>query len=147
MLGTKHISALILGSWTLALPAFAQAESQDDQLIEFQYKVQVPEIKASDLPVQIMVPLPPWNEQQSILSRSIDLKPDHAQNKVEIRKESTYGNEFWAWTIDKAQPEPTTVTFRYKVMRRFHSVGPWQKAEKLDYKVGETAPFQQFLKA
>lgn len=147
MFGNKIVSALALGSLTLAFPAFAKAESEDDQLIEFQYRVQVPEIKASDLPLQIMVPLPPSNDQQSIISRSIDLKPDPARNQIEIRKESTYGNEFWAWTIDKPQPNPTTVTFRYKVLRRFHSVGPWQKAEKLDYKVGETAPFQQFLKA
>jgi hypothetical protein len=147
MLRSLKINAWVLSSWALAFPAFAMAESQDDQLIDFQYKVQVPAIKTSDLPVQIMVPLPPTNDQQSVLSRSIDLKPDVAQNQVEIRKEATYGNDFWAWTIDKARPDPTTVTFRYKVLRHAHSVGPWQQTEKLDYKVGETAPYQQFLKA
>lgn len=136
-------TALSLGF--MAFPAYAEAPS--DQLIEFQYQVNIPAIKAEDLPLKIMVPLAPSNEQQSILARSIQSVPEGAALQSGIRKESTYGNEFWTWTIDKPSREPTSVTFTYKVLRHFHSAGPWQATTKMDYIAGEKAPYKRFLEA
>ncbi len=123
------------------------AADRTDRLIEFQYELQVPAVKAEDLPLVIMVPLAPSNEQQSILSRSIDSSPKDSIKGSEVKKEETYGNEFWSWTIDKPRTEATTVTFSYKVLRHFHSAGSWQAASKADYIAGEKAPYKRFLEA
>ncbi|WP_176736870.1 transglutaminase-like domain-containing protein [Oligoflexus tunisiensis] len=139
----KCLIIFLLGFFTLS----AQAVDRADRLIEFQYQVHVPALKAEDLPLVIMVPLAPSNEQQSVLARSIESSPRQTITGSEVRKEPTYGNEFWAWTINSPRSEPTTVTFRYKVLRHFHSAGPWQAATKHDYKPGEKAPYQRFLEA
>ncbi len=123
------------------------AADRTDRLIEFQYELQVPPVKAEDLPLVIMVPLAPSNEQQAVLSRSIDSSPRDSIKAAEVKKEETYGNEFWAWTIDKPRTEATTVTFRYKILRHFHSSGSWQGASKADYLAGEKAPYKRFLEA
>jgi transglutaminase-like putative cysteine protease len=139
----KFLIVLLFGTFPLSV----QAADRADRLIEFQYQVQVPAVKSEDLPLVIMVPIAPSNEQQSVLTRTIESNPKDAIKGAELRKEETYGNEFWAWTIDKPRSEPTTVTFRYKVLRHFHSVGSWQAASKYDYKPGEKAPYKRFLEA
>ncbi|MDQ3230209.1 MAG: transglutaminase domain-containing protein [Pseudobdellovibrionaceae bacterium] len=124
-----------------------QAATDADQVIEFQYQVHIPAVKAEDLPLQVMIPLAPSNEQQTILDRSIQSDSTRAIQESEVRKEATYGNEFWAWKTDKPRREPTTVTVRYKVLRHLHSAGTWQDATKADYKVGETASMKRYLQA
>ncbi len=140
--------ALLLGANLWAAPLATSSSELKDQLIAFDYIVKVPALKEADLPLQIMVPLPPSNPQQVVLSREIIASPTSGTLfKSRIAKEPKFGNEFWAVTIEEATKEEQEISFRYQILRHPHRSGDWSAQQKADYEKGERDSLQLYLKA
>lgn len=118
-----------------------------EEWIAFTYQVEVPALKKDQLPLQILVPLAPSNEQQSILARDIKSSDATLLEKARIKREATYNNEYWSLNIAEERPTASTISFHYKVLRRLHSVPDWEKFSQFDYQASERQDFSLYLKA
>ena len=118
-----------------------------EEWIEFTYQVNVPAVSKNQVPLHIYVPMAPSNEQQSILSRDIKSSDARVLESARIKRESEYGNEFWTWTIAEARQQPTTLSFKYRVLRRINVVKDWKAASQATYGAGETKGLERYLAA
>jgi hypothetical protein len=116
-------------------------------MVEFEYRVNIQPLKAEELPLQIMVPLPPSNDQQLILSRNISAQPEALLRRGRIDKEPKFGNEFWAITLDQPSHTEQELVFRYRILRRPHTISEDPKLRKASYKPNERDEMKIYLAA
>lgn len=138
---------LLMSSTVMAAPLATSSKDLKDQLIEFEYLVKIPPLKDTDLPLQLMVPLPPSNAQQIVLTRDISAVPSQVLSLSRVAREPKYGNEFWAVTLNEASKVEQQISFRYKVLRHPHRSEDWTQQSKADYDKGERDALQLYLKA
>ncbi len=118
-----------------------------EQWVQFRYDVEIPPLKKEDLPLQIYVPLAPSTEQQSVLSRDIKTSDTKMLESARIERESIYGNEYWALTLNEPRAQATQVSFTYKILRRKKDLSGWAASSKEEYAPKEREGMELYLKA
>ena len=133
---SSHLLTILLSSlFVFSQPltaAVPEPQMQEEQLINFQYKVIVPAVKKGEGPVHVFLPLAQNDGHQTILKRSISSPLEGT-----IKKEEVYGNLFWHASVEHTENKEVAITVDYRIKRKlfdgFHPTGgvPLENQEDL----------------
>jgi hypothetical protein len=122
--------------------AESSAQTTEQRIFDFTYKVRVHSLKKGVGPVDIFIPLAKQDSHQDILSRIVQ-----ANVSGDVRREKRYGNQFWHAHLDSSDGSDIEITVSYRVLRKLYQVQGLSNLVDEEFTTGDLKGEELFLAA